>query len=494
MSRLPSSRCRSALSVALVAGTFSGHPCHAQPAAASSDEEATARYYDSIIGAAEPKARPDVAALNQFFTLMPKGGDIHHHYSGAIYAETFLDWIDKDGYWINSQSLKMEKTRSAKSLTIDQLRSNQALYRRLLSTWSDKDFDNHHHDEPPPDVQFFTTFSYFGWLAWRHTSDGLRKLKARALQQNVQYLETMLSAVYYSRSDPDLDKKLWDLQTEKNESRTLAVLAKHARSFDADPELAKTVTRFVDDLAKNHDGIDDDRFTMRYQTYVFRGRSPSVVFAGLYAGFLAAGRSDLLVGVNIVGPENGFVAIRDYWLHMEMFRWLRTKFPDVHVAMHAGELTLGMVRPEDLTSHISDAVRIAGAERIGHGVDIVYESDSPALLREMVDRQIAVEINLTSNEFILGVSGAEHPLTVYLRHDVPVVISSDDPGVSRNDLASQYTLLATRYGVSYADIKKLVANSIRYSFLPIDDRKRISALVKERFRRFEARIARLSGH
>jgi adenosine deaminase/adenosine deaminase CECR1 len=47
--------------------------------------------------------------------------------------------------------------------------------------------------------------------------------------------------------------------------------------------------------------------------------------------------------------------------------------------MHAGELTLGLVQPEDLTSHINDAVYTAGANRIGHGVD-AYESKSYELL------------------------------------------------------------------------------------------------------------------
>jgi adenosine deaminase len=47
-----------------------------------------------------------------------------------------------------------------------------------------------------------------------------------------------------------------------------------------------------------------------------------------------------------------------------------------------GELT-GLVQPEDLTSHINDAVYTAGANRIGHGVDMAYESKSYELLRYM---------------------------------------------------------------------------------------------------------------
>ena len=464
--------------------------CCAQLEDRSGDYAATERYYKMILGANRP-VQPNLAALTQFFSLMPKGGDLHHHYSGAIYAETFLDWVQAEGYWINQNSLKIETTKSPESLTVPQLRDDDSLYRELLSTWSDKDFDDYYHDESPPDEQFFNTFGYFGALASRHFPEGLEKLKQRARQQNVQYLETMLSSVHYSRSDADVDARLSALQANKSEKSTFEALSAYARQIEGDSKFTEAVQGFVRKLATYHQGLDDEQFTMRYQTYVYRDMAPSLVFASLYAGFEAAKESELLVGVNILGPENGVIALRDYWLHMQMFQWMRAKFPKVRVAMHAGELTLGMVRPEELTFHIRDAIRVAGAERIGHGVDIVYEKDSLALLREMVQKQIAVEINLTSNEFILGVSGAAHPVTVYLRHGVPLVISTDDPGVSRNDLASQYLLLAARYKVSYADIKRLVFNSIRYSFMDEVSRKKTVADLGKRFAEFERKIASL---
>ena len=125
---------------------------------------------------------------------------------------------------------------------------------------------------------------------------------------------------------------------------------------------------------------------------------------------------------------------------MQMFQWLRAKFPRVRIAMHAGELTLGMVRPEELTFHIRDAIQIAGARRIGHGVDIMHEANSLELLQEMKNKRIAVEINLTSNEFILGVSGAAHPVTIYLRHGVPLVISTDAVSYTHLTLPPLYSV------------------------------------------------------
>src|SRR5438034_7427845 len=104
----------------------------------------------------------------------------------------------------------------------------------------------------------------------------------------------------------------------------------------------------------------------------------------------------------------------------------------VQLSLHAGELTLGLVPPRDLAFHIHDAVVVAGARRIGHGVDISYEADATALLARMAHDRIAVEINLTSNAVILGVKGHDHPLSLYREAGVPVVLSTDDEGVSRS--------------------------------------------------------------
>jgi adenosine deaminase/adenosine deaminase CECR1 len=152
--------------------------------------------------------------------------------------------------------------------------------------------------------------------------------------------------------------------------------------------------------------------------------------------------------------------------------------------MHAGELTLGLVKPEELTWHIDAAVRTAGASRIGHGVDIPWERNSYDLLKLMSSKPVPVEINLTSNEFILKVKEDAHPINLYREFNVPIVISTDDAGVLRSNLTQQYVLLISRYkDVSYKEMKKMVYNSIDYSF--IKDRETKEKLRKDLDRRFE---------
>jgi len=71
-------------------------------------------------------------------------------------------------------------------------------------------------------------------------------------------------------------------------------------------------------------------------------------------------------------------------------------------------------------------------------VAVMYEDDANALLHEMAEKHVMVEINLTSNDVILGVKGKDHPLASYRAAHVPVALSTDDEGVSRIDITNEY--------------------------------------------------------
>ena len=83
----------------------------------------------------------------------------------------------------------------------------------------------------------------------------------------------------------------------------------------------------------------------------------------------------------------------------------------------------------------------------------------------MRTRPVAVEINLTSNDLILGVRGKDEPLSTYVAAGVPVVLSSDDAGVSRITLSNEYFRAARDYGFGYRLLKEIARNALIYSFL-----------------------------
>ena len=77
-----------------------------------------------------------------------------------------------------------------------------------------------------------------------------------------------------------------------------------------------------------------------------------------------------------------------------------------------------------------------------------------------------VEINLSSNEGILGIEGDAHPFPVYRSAHVPVALSTDDEGVSRIDLTHEYVRAAIDYGLTYRDLKQLARTGMEHDFLP----------------------------
>jgi adenosine deaminase len=127
---------------------------------------------------------------------------------------------------------------------------------------------------------------------------------------------------------------------------------------------------------------------------------------------------------------------------------------------------MGLAPPEGLRFHIRQAVELGHAERIGHGVDVMYEEDARGLLKEMAQKHVMVEINLSSNEAILGVKGAEHPFPIYRAAHVPVALSTDDEGVSRIDITGEYVRAALDYHLSYQDLKQLARTGMEHNFLP----------------------------
>ncbi|TDE07525.1 adenosine deaminase [Flavobacterium sandaracinum] len=453
----------------------------------SSYSQATNDYFETI--------RDNEVALTAFFSHMPKGGDLHHHFSGSIYAEPLLQLAIADDFYLNTETMdvRKEKPPTGDWQLFSTLKTNGTLdsyQQKIMQKWSIKDYN---YVDYPSDKLFFESFMKFEPAIKGNFGQGLLELKNRAIAENVSYIETQLSTIPTTLNTDDLTKfnsRLRKLALAKDEKAILttldsvysSLLKKEAESYAKDFN-----TNFVAKLHKDLK-IDDKKFTMRYQNFVLRFMEPVDLFKNLVIAFISADGSPLIAGVNIVSPEDGATSMKDYWLHMLMFKYCHSRYPAVKYAMHAGELTLGLVQPEELTWHISAAVYTAGANRIGHGVDLAYEKDSYDLLRYMAKKSIPIEINLVSNEFILKVKDSRHPLTLYKEFGVPIVISTDDAGILRTNMTEQYVLLAKRYkNVSYTDIKQYVYNSLHYSFIKDESVKK--QLLKDldlRFKTFEA--------
>ncbi len=239
------------------------------------------------------------------------------------------------------------------------------------------------------------------------------------------------------------------------------VAAETSKRVAADDARAKEILK-----CGTPDAAPGCNVNVRYLYQVLRGLRPEIVFAQILLGFELASSDPKFVGFNLVMPEDWYVPIHDFNQHMDMIDYLHGVYPKVHIALHAGELAVGLVPPEDLTYHIRSSVERGHAERIGHGVSVMSEKDPIGLLHEMAERNILVEIALTSNDMILGVSGDEHPLPIYMKYGVPVALASDDEGVSRSDMTHEYLRAVETYRLSYVDLKRMARQSLQHSFLP----------------------------
>jgi len=191
----------------------------------------------------------------------------------------------------------------------------------------------------------------------------MKEMKLRAIRENVSYIECMFGSIPCPVAIPeanDLNKRFISLQQQKDDSTSWHLIEALFPVL-----MSKDITacgkKFYDEiLLANHQkwNIDDDQFTMRYQTTANRNQQPVEFFKNLIMAFATAANPEckLVTGVNILSPENGEVSMRDYHLQMLMFKYCHNQFPAVKYAMHAGELTICLVRPEDLTWHINEAV------------------------------------------------------------------------------------------------------------------------------------------
>jgi adenosine deaminase len=444
----------------LTAGAASAQP--AQKAAPSAEARTAARF-DAIV--------KDRAQLRLFLRGMPKGGDLHNHLSGAVYAEDFLAWAGEGGLCVTTGPLPAIAPAPCdapgKVPALGLGKTNPALYGRAINSLSMRNYNPGADGAlPSGHDQFFSTFGRFGAAGDGNLPAMLAVARDYAAGDHVSYVETSVnpSAMYdlvnLARNTP------WDGDMAKAyaamEPAIPAMTAKAGQEFD----VAEAEADRRQGCLHQKPRMGPCAVVLGYQAFGARVQSPSVVFAQLVAAFALAKADPRFVGVNIVAPEDDPTALADYALHMRMFQFLKAKYPDVKLSLHAGELTLGLVTPRELRFHVREAVETAGASRIGHGVDIAYEDGAQALLARMARDKIAVEINLTSNDVILGVKGADHPLALYRKAGVPFVLSTDDEGVSRIDLTNEYLRAVTEQGLGYADLKAAARASLEYAFLP----------------------------
>ena len=433
-------------------------------ASASVAEERTAKYLESV--------REKPLELMGFLDRLPKGGDLHHHLTGAVYAESYINYAVEDGDCIDRATFKIlpppcDGTRGL--LPASQAIGDFVFRNLVIDAWSIRNF---HPTAEDRDVRlhFFAAFGKFDLVTNKHWGEMLAEVTHRAGAQNEVYLETMLTpdqgeaiqlgkqvgwnddfgvmrsqllAGGMAKVVADGRKNLDDAETKMRE-----VLRCNAAQADAQPDLGCGVT-------------------LRYLNQVLRAFPKEQVFAQMVAGFEIASVDPRVVGINLVQSQDEFNALNDFDLQMRMLDYLHGVYPKVHITLHAGELTPGEVKPAELyASHIRKSIEIGHAERIGHGLDVIYEQDPVELVALMARKHILVEDCLYSHELVRDMKGSENVLPTYLRGGVPVSLATDDEAIVRSELTWYFRRAVEGYNVDYHTLKRMVRDSLEHAFLP----------------------------
>jgi len=419
-------------------------------------------------------ARQNPLQLRHFLLGMPKGGDLHNHLSGAVYAESWIRAGAEDHLCVDVAKMAFAKALAAAESGADlaacgdgkvpatMAYKDQHLFDALVDAFSMRGF------VPSPGVtghdHFFDAFGKFGGTDHRHLGEWIDEVATRAAAQNEQYLELMHTPEFDHTAKLAMEigwqEDFGKFRKELLERGIHEDIAAASAALDQAEVVRKKLEHCV-----QKDAAAACAVQVRYLCQVLRGLPKQVVFAQTVMCFETAAVDPRFVGINYVMPEDGQTAMNDYAVHMRVVAFLHAIYPKTHVSLHAGELAPGFVPYEGLCCHIRLAVEQAQAERIGHGVDVMYENKPHELMKEMAKNHVMVEISLTSNDLILGVSGKEHPFPLYRQFGVPVALSSDDEGVSRIDITHEYVRAVQTYDLHYADLKRMVRTSMEHSFL-----------------------------
>jgi len=407
--------------------------------------------------------------LHQFLYEMPKGGDLHHHMSGSGFSEWWYELAlaaEKDGYRYytkvklnncrdyGGQSFKttpyhlmfqtiveakwqaLPECEQAEYLSLDALDEVQK-QAWMNSIRLDKSYEG--RDE------FFETH-------WQRLGDLTANpyLRGELILKNFQafsdegliYVEPQVTSLGYERPDG----------SSIDPYEVAAIL--RARLAEPDFKALGMTYRFQLAILRFLPGAED------HLAYAYK--------------FVA--ENDPYVAVNMVGREDND---KGYPLRfLPTLRALRHEYGNVRLSIHAGEV-------DEPNFHVRDTL-LLGADRIGHGLNLITDPDTMRLMRH---GPYMVEINLVSNLLLEYYDDYKsHPFPEYLRIGIPVALSTDDRGMWDSTMTDEFFVAVREFNLSWDEIQQLSENSLKYAFLPEEEKSQLIETYRQRTARFEKRF------
>lgn len=379
--------------------------------------------------------------LYSFLYALPKGGDLHHHAGLSFFADSALEVAllqAKHGYryytrtsvrdcgdgendallYANLPAVAWGRLSACRQGDYTELEALTAAQKRAwvsaLVLDAAGEGRNEFFEEIVPRLSPLLRNPHF-------FAEGFARNLVAFGKEGVRYLEAQWNPVVMQRPDGSA------IPVEE----TLAIF--RARMGQADVRASGVTYRFQSTVIRFRDDLDAQ-------------------VAGLFA-FVDAHR-DLWVGINAAGREDND---KGYALRMlAPFRAARRKYAGIHVSLHAGER-------DSPGREVRDSL-LVGAERIGHGVNLISDPEGMLLMR---GGRHLVEISLVSNR-LLGYTPdlGTHPFPEYLRFGIPVCLNTDDRGSWDSNMTDEYMHAVPLFKLSWEEVVKIGRDSLVYSFAP----------------------------
>ncbi|MGI9199546.1 MAG: adenosine deaminase family protein [Woeseiaceae bacterium] len=399
---------------------------------------------------------------------MPKGGDLHNHLSGSNFSEWMYDLAlaerergyhyytkvriencaeyganeyGRDPYFLLFRNIMAIQYDALGDCEKSEYKRLEDLDEREKAAW----MDSIRLDQPwEGRDEFFGThwgrMNALGWNPWFQAETLFLNMQAFG-EEGVSYLETQVSVSGMRLPDG----------TEISEAETIKILSDRLNAADA-----------------RSTGV-----TARFQISVLRFLpNAEEILRHVYT--TVDNNDELFVAVNMVGREDND---KGYPLRfLDTLRELRRQHSGVKLSIHAGEV-------DEPNYHVRDTL-LLGADRIGHGNNLITDPDTMRLMRH---GPYLIEINLISNLLLNYINDySEHPFPEYLRTGIPVALSTDDRGMWDSTMTDEFFVAVKEFNLSWHEVKLLSRNSLQYAFVQDEEKVRLLREFSERMAKFEA--------
>jgi len=427
---------------------------------------ARADWFDNI------KATGNAEDLYRVLYYMPKGGDLHNHLSGAVFPQWWYEAALEQkargyeyytkvriencreyggnefagmAYYLMFRNIMTVQYESLGDCEKGEYKRLEDLDEREKTAWMnsirlDKPYEG--RDE------FFQTH-------WQRLFALVRNpwLQAEILYRNMQafgaegvtYLELQVNVANFRRPDG----------SKFTPEETADILRERLRQADA----------------------IDTGVTVRFQIAILRFL-PNAEDALRSVYQFVHDNSDVFVAVNMVGREDND---KGYPLRfLPTMRELRRQYSGVKLSIHAGEV-------DEPNSHVRDTL-LLGADRIGHGINLITDDDTMRLMRH---GPYLVEINLISNLLLNYVNDyAQHPFPEYLRTGIPVALSTDDRGMWDSTMTDEFYVAVKEFDLSWDEVRTLSRNSLIHAFVAPETKQKLLDNFDSKMAQYESQMTR----